>query len=65
MTDVESNIAVQPASHILPTDISEPEARLGITWASDADDGMCDIGRCTWPLDVMVWPVGTSALMVG
>ncbi len=35
-----TQIAVQFASQILPVDSSEAEARLGMTWASDADDGM-------------------------
>ena len=61
----ESNMAVQFAPQILPIDRSEPEASLAMTCASLAEGGIWDMRRFTWPLDVMVWPVGTSASMVG
>ena len=37
-------MAVQFASQILPIDRSEPEASLGMTWASLDEGGISDMG---------------------
>jgi hypothetical protein len=53
-TVLSVKMAVQLWSQILPTDKSDPEARLGKPWEMVADAGRVGNGRCVVDLEVMI-----------
>lgn len=58
-------MAVHLASQSFPIERREPDASWGITCPMVAWEGRVGTGRWTWPWEVMRWPDGTTAVIVG
>lgn len=66
METVESeNVAVQPWSQRTPTEMREPEARVGKMWACRAERGRPGMASLAVCVEVMVLPLGRRTVMPG